>query len=89
MMYPAVPNGIITHLWAGTAKETGEYNGEVSVLNFLRSGEPFLTGGDSILFLLLAWVHHAKIPRTVKLAKSSGNGWKSKLLVVRGFERIK
>ena len=29
MLHPAVPNGIVTHLWAGTAPETADYNGKV------------------------------------------------------------
>ncbi|KAJ6496166.1 NAD-P-binding protein [Mycena sanguinolenta] len=31
MLHPARPHGIITHVWAGTAKETADYNG-----NYLR-----------------------------------------------------
>ena len=30
MLHPPVPNGIVTHLWAGTAPETADYNGKVS-----------------------------------------------------------
>jgi len=39
MLYPVVPNGIVTHLWAGTAKETEDYNGKY-LIPFARVGEP-------------------------------------------------
>jgi hypothetical protein len=31
MLHPVVPNGIVTHLYAGTAQETADYNGKVGV----------------------------------------------------------
>ncbi|KAJ7226766.1 NAD-P-binding protein [Mycena pura] len=39
IMYPILPNGITTHLWAGTAPETAEYNGKY-LIPWARVGEP-------------------------------------------------
>ncbi|KDR68215.1 hypothetical protein GALMADRAFT_272698 [Galerina marginata CBS 339.88] len=39
MLYPVVPYGITTHLWAGTAPETSEFNGKFLV-PWARLGSP-------------------------------------------------
>ncbi|TDL19930.1 NAD-P-binding protein [Rickenella mellea] len=39
MLYPIVPNGIVTHLWAGTAEETEAYNGKY-LIPWARVGKP-------------------------------------------------
>ncbi|KAF8883529.1 NAD-P-binding protein [Infundibulicybe gibba] len=39
MMYPARPNGITTHLWAGTAPETAAFNGKF-LIPWARVGTP-------------------------------------------------
>ncbi|KAJ7464506.1 NAD-P-binding protein [Mycena latifolia] len=39
MLHPVRPNGIITHLWAGTAPETAEYNGKY-LRPWARLGKP-------------------------------------------------
>ncbi|KAF8883526.1 NAD-P-binding protein [Infundibulicybe gibba] len=39
MMYPVRPNGITTHLWAGTASETASFNGKF-LIPWARVGTP-------------------------------------------------
>ncbi|EIN09257.1 NAD(P)-binding protein [Punctularia strigosozonata HHB-11173 SS5] len=39
MLHPVVPNGIVTHLWAGTAPETAQYNG-LYCIPWARLGKP-------------------------------------------------
>ncbi|KAJ6552934.1 NAD-P-binding protein [Mycena capillaripes] len=39
IMYPVLPNGIISHLWAGTALETSKFNGKY-IRPWARLGEP-------------------------------------------------
>ncbi|KAJ6550360.1 NAD-P-binding protein [Mycena sp. CBHHK59/15] len=39
MLHPVRPNGIITHLWAGTAPDTAEYNGKF-LRPWARLGKP-------------------------------------------------
>lgn len=52
MLHPMVPNGIVTHLYAGTAEETANLNGKVGFCT-LSLEQLFLT--ISIAQYLIPW----------------------------------
>ncbi|KAJ7613352.1 NAD-P-binding protein [Mycena polygramma] len=48
MLHPVRPNGIITHVWAGTAQETAEYNGKY-LIPWARLGKPRRDTQDPVI----------------------------------------